>query len=90
MSDKHKQVNVQKEFKLLGPCKLLHEKVCDENETKKERKKENDTWVKIFLMEGKLRKSPEINFNELQDNDSSYNKGYLFSKRMNGCQGDGF
>ena len=50
-----KEVNAQKESlkkNFLGSCKLpqAHEKVCNENEAKKERK--NDMHVKMLLMEG--------------------------------------
>ena len=46
-----KQVNAQKEKIFWGSCKLpqAHEKVCDENETKKEK---NDACVKMLFMEG--------------------------------------
>ena len=53
-----KEVNAQKESlkkNFRGSRKLpqAHEKVCDENETKKERKKEvNDARVKMLLVEG--------------------------------------
>ena len=45
-----KQVNAQKEKIFRGSRKLpqAHEKVCDENE----RRKKNDTRVKIIFMEG--------------------------------------
>ena len=54
-----KQVNVQKESlkKTSGVHAKLpqaHEKVCDENERKKQRNKEkNDRCLKYFLMEGR-------------------------------------
>ena len=53
-----KEVNAQKESlkkNFRGSRKLphAHEKVCDENETKKQRKK-NDARVKMFLVEGSL------------------------------------
>ena len=43
-----KQVNAQKEKNFQGSCKLpqAHEKVCDENETKKQEK--NDARVKLY------------------------------------------
>ena len=46
-----KQVNAQKEKNFWGSRKLpqAHEKVCDENETKKKKKRRAP---KIFLMEG--------------------------------------
>ena len=49
-----KEMNAQKESlkkNFRGSRKLLHahEKVCDENETKK---KKNDARVKMFLVEG--------------------------------------
>ena len=49
-----KEVNAQKESlkkNFRGSRKLphAHEKVCDENETKREK---NDTRVKMFLVEG--------------------------------------
>ena len=52
-----KEVNAQKESlkkNFRGSRKLphAHEKVCDENETKKQRKKKNDACVKMFLVEG--------------------------------------
>ena len=54
-----KEVNAQKESlkkNFRGSRKLpqAHEKVCDENETKKQRKKEevNDARVKMLLVEG--------------------------------------
>ena len=52
-----KEVNTQKESLkkyYRGSRKLpqAHEKVCDENETKKQRKK-NDVRVKRFLVEGR-------------------------------------
>ena len=50
----HKQVNAQKEKNFRGShVKLLqaHEKVCDENETKKVEEK-NDVRIKTLLMEG--------------------------------------
>ena len=51
-----KEVNAQKEFEknFRGSRKLphAHEKVCDENETKKQIK--NDARVKMFLVEGSL------------------------------------
>ena len=49
-----KQVNAQKEKSFRGSRKLLqaHEKVCDENETKKQRKRKNDAHVKMLFMEG--------------------------------------
>ena len=48
-----KQVNAQKEKIFRGSLKLpqAHEKVCDENERRRRRKK-NDTRVKIIFMEG--------------------------------------
>ena len=50
-----KEVNAQKESLkkyFRGSCKppQAHEKVCNENETKKQRK--NDACVKMFLVEG--------------------------------------
>ena len=52
-----KEVNAQKESlkkNFQGSRKLphAHEKVCDENETKKQTKKKNDARVKMFLVEG--------------------------------------
>ena len=50
------QVNAQKEKSIRGSCKLpqAHEKVCDENERKKQTNKEekNHASVKMLLMEG--------------------------------------
>ena len=51
-----KEVNAQKEslkkyFRGSRKLPQAHEKVCDENETKKQRKK-NDVRVKRFLVEG--------------------------------------
>ena len=51
-----KEVNAQKEslkkyFRGTRKVPQAHEKVCDENETKKQRKK-NDVCVKRFLVEG--------------------------------------
>ena len=51
----NKEVNAQKKNLkkyFQGSCKLLqaHEKVCDENETKKQRK--NDAHIKMLLIEG--------------------------------------
>ena len=47
-----KQVHAQKEKNFRGSRQLLqaHEKVCDENETKKQEK--NDARVKMLFMEG--------------------------------------
>ena len=47
-----KLVHAQKEKNFQGSCKLpqAHEKVCDENETKKQEK--NDVRVKMLFMEG--------------------------------------
>ena len=52
-----KEVNAQKESlkkNFRGSRKLphAHDKVCDENETKKQTKKKNDARVKMFLEEG--------------------------------------
>ena len=54
-----KEVNAQKEslkkyFRGSRKLPQAHEKVCDENETKKQTKKEkkNDVRVKRFLVEG--------------------------------------
>ena len=54
-----KEVNAQKEslkkyFRGSRKLPQAHEKVCDENETKKQRNKEkkNDVRVKRFLVEG--------------------------------------
>ena len=49
-----KQVNAQKEKNFRGSCKLpqAHEKVCDENETKKKKRRAPN----IFLMEGGVYK----------------------------------
>ena len=48
-----KQVNAQTKKIFWGSCKLpqAHEKVCDENETKKQIE-ENDVHVKMLFMEG--------------------------------------
>ena len=48
-----KQVNAQKEKNFRGSRKLpqAHEKVCDENESRIIRKK-NNTHVKVLFMEG--------------------------------------
>ena len=51
-----KEVNAQKEslkkyFRGSRKLPQAHEKVCDENETKKQRRK-NDVRVKRFLVEG--------------------------------------
>ena len=51
------QVNAQKEKGIRGSRKLpqAHEKVCDENERKKERNKQtkkNDARVQMLFMEG--------------------------------------
>ena len=48
-----KQVNAQKEKNIRGSHKLpqAHEKVCDENDRKKERRK-YDMHLKVLLMEG--------------------------------------
>ena len=47
-----KQVNAQEEKNFRGSRKLpqAHEKVCDENETKKQEK--NDTRIKMLFIEG--------------------------------------
>ena len=47
-----KQVHAQEEKNFRGSRKLLqaHEKVCDENETKKQEK--NDARVQMLFMEG--------------------------------------
>ena len=47
-----KKVHAQEEKNFRGSRKLpqAHEKVCDENETKKQEK--NDAHVKIIFMEG--------------------------------------
>ena len=48
-----KQVNAQKKKNFRGSRKLpqAHEKVCDENERNKQRRK-NDSHVKMLFMEG--------------------------------------
>ena len=54
-----KQVNAQKEKSFWSSCKLpqAHKKVCDENETKKQRRT-NNMCVKMLLKEGSPLKSP--------------------------------
>ena len=49
-----KQVHVQKDKNFRGSHKLpqAHEKVCDQNKTKKQEK--NDARVKMLFMEGSL------------------------------------
>ena len=52
-----KEVNAQKEslkkyFRGSRKLPQAHEKVCDENETKKQTKIKNDVRVKRFLVEG--------------------------------------
>ena len=67
--------------------------MCDEN---KEKRKKRLLHKKLF--DGRKdsvwlhQKSGVTDFDELQVNNSSHTKGsyYLSSKRVNGCQGDGF
>ena len=49
-----KQVNAQKEINFQGSPKLpqAREKVCDENETNKQRRRRNKQARKMLLMEG--------------------------------------
>ena len=90
-------MNAQKESlknNFRGSHKLpqAHEKVCNENER---RKKEQQAPKIIF--DGRkefirrVRKTRLMDIKRLQVNDSSYIwRYYLFSKRVNRCQGDRF
>ena len=65
-----------------GSCKLLqaHEKVCDENETKKQRKKRR---TRKNVIDGRkpfirrIQRTGENNLNKLRVNDSGHNEGTI-------------
>ena len=96
-----KQVNVQKESlkKLLGFTQNSHKptKKCAMKMKERNKQRKKQRVPKIFF-DGRnefirrVRKTRVMDIKQLQVNDSSYIEGtyYLFSKRMNRCQGDGF
>ena len=80
-----KEVNAQKESLkkyLRGSRKLpqAHEKVCDENETKKQRKKRR-ARKKVFggrkPFIRRAQRTGENDLNKLRANDSGYNEGTI-------------
>ena len=90
-----KEVNAQKEFEknFRGSRKLphAHEKVCDENETKKK----TTCALKCFWWKEALYKARIKNWGKQSKQASSQQfwtqwRYYLFSKQVNWCQGDGF
>ena len=83
-------IKIKFEKILPGSRKLqqAHEKVCDENETKKKKQRTCKNVIhgrKPFIMP--IQKTSENNLRKLQGNHDRYNKG---SKWVNWCQGDGF
>ena len=93
-----KQMNAQKEFEKVLPgftqAPASPQKGCA-MKMKETRKKQRAH--KMLLMTGNhfiscIQRISEKGLNKLQINDSEDNKGttYSFSKRLHGCQGDGF
>ena len=77
-----KEVNAQKESLkkyFLGSRKLsqAHEKVCDENETKKKRCMRKNVIDRRKHFIGRLRKTDENDLDKLRVNDSGHNEGTI-------------
>ena len=88
-----KEVNAQKEslkkyFRGLRKLPQAHEKVCDENETKKQTKKQRNKekktmcalkgfWWKEALYKARAQRTGENDLDKLQANDSGYNEGTI-------------
>ena len=80
-----KEMNAQKEslkkyFRGSRKLPQVHEKMCDENETKKQRKKRRARknvidGRKHFI--GRLHKTSEDDRDKLRDNDSGHNEGTI-------------
>ena len=93
-----KQVNAQKERLkkyFWGSCKLpqTHEKCAMKMKETNKEKHEHKNVIdgrKLFIIP--IPKTNAGDLHELQVNDYGYNEGsyYLFSKRVNWCQEDGF
>ena len=82
----HKQVNTQTKKSFRGPRKLpqAHEKVCDENETKKKKRRTHKNVIdgrKPFITP--KQKTGANNLHELLGNDCGYNEGTICV--VNGC-----